>query len=311
MGVFFIMANNQSSNNGAFRKKKIKFTQVSNLALRDPNLSLRARGLYGTIQSYITLEDFIIYKNYLVSICSDGKSSFDRAWDELKAAGYLVQYQMKDDEGKIYYEYDLLDEPRQLSEEEILAAEIKEANRVARNKRKVEKQKAKKQPVTEVPPMEEIAKTTDGSSTNGSSTNGSSVYIINTDLNNTDLNNTISSSSDEDEEVITLYKDYRGIKRLSAAEKKLLLELIQKHNKDVVVNAISVAVSKCSKPNFAYVESVCINGIIVGDKSNNPAQVKSVGKNTRFTNISSHNWDMDQLEALEQEYIQKKLHGAL
>ena len=32
--------------NGKFRKKKVYFTQVSNVAIRDKNLSLKAKGLY-------------------------------------------------------------------------------------------------------------------------------------------------------------------------------------------------------------------------------------------------------------------------
>ncbi|MBO3338971.1 RNA replicase, partial [Clostridium perfringens] len=36
---------------GQFRKKKIHFTQVSNMALRDPALSLKAKGLYSLINS--------------------------------------------------------------------------------------------------------------------------------------------------------------------------------------------------------------------------------------------------------------------
>ena len=51
-------------NSGTFRKKKIYFSQVSNEALRDENLSLKAKGLYALIQSYITIENFILYKDF-------------------------------------------------------------------------------------------------------------------------------------------------------------------------------------------------------------------------------------------------------
>ena len=116
---------------------------ATGVALKDEKLSLRAKGLYAIIQNYVTLEDFTIYKSYLISVSGDGKSSFDRAWDELKEHGYLVQYQMQDATGKIYYEYDLLDEPRELSEEEKAAYAQKEANRKARNQRKVAARKQK------------------------------------------------------------------------------------------------------------------------------------------------------------------------
>jgi hypothetical protein len=46
--------------NGSFRKKKTYFSQVSNEALRDNTLSLKAKGLYALIQSYITIENFTL-----------------------------------------------------------------------------------------------------------------------------------------------------------------------------------------------------------------------------------------------------------
>ena len=100
------------TNNGLFRKKKIYFSQVSNEALRDENLSLKAKGLYALIQSYITIENFILYKETLKSACRDGRDSFNSAWKELKDQGYLKQYKMQDEKGKICYEYELLDIPK-------------------------------------------------------------------------------------------------------------------------------------------------------------------------------------------------------
>ena len=38
--------------------------------------------------------------------------TFDNAWRELKEKGYLVQYKLKDENNKYYYEYELLDEPK-------------------------------------------------------------------------------------------------------------------------------------------------------------------------------------------------------
>jgi hypothetical protein len=53
------------SENGVFRKKKVYFAQVSNEALRNSKLSLKAKGLYSLIQSYITIENFILYKKVI------------------------------------------------------------------------------------------------------------------------------------------------------------------------------------------------------------------------------------------------------
>jgi len=97
---------------GSFRKKKINFTQVSNFVLLDENLSLKAKGLFSLIQHYITIPDFILYKNTLKKACKEKDKAFDSAWDELKKAGYLLQHKMRDSESKrFYYEYELMDKP--------------------------------------------------------------------------------------------------------------------------------------------------------------------------------------------------------
>ena len=97
---------------GRFRKRKIYFTQVSNHALRNEEMSLKAKGLYALIQSYITIEDFTLYKTTLRKQCVEGESAFESAWKELKKNGYLIQYKIQDEKGKFFYEYELLDEPQ-------------------------------------------------------------------------------------------------------------------------------------------------------------------------------------------------------
>lgn len=101
-------------NSGAFRKKKVYFTQVSNNILRDANISLKAKGLYSLIQSYITIEGFTLYKTFLMKQCKEGERAFESTWKELKDKGYLIQYKLKDNKtGVFYYEYELMDEPIQ------------------------------------------------------------------------------------------------------------------------------------------------------------------------------------------------------
>lgn len=95
--------------NGKFRSKKISFAQVSTAALRDPNLSLKAKGLYSLIQAYISIPNFVLYKNFLMKQCIEKESAFGTTWRELKARGYLVQYRLQNENGTFYYEYDLLD----------------------------------------------------------------------------------------------------------------------------------------------------------------------------------------------------------
>lgn len=95
--------------NGKFRSK-CGFATVSLYALRDNNLSLKAKGLYSLIESYIRIPDFVLWKNTLINCSTDGIRSFNTAWDELKKTGYLKQYRIRIEKGW-KYEYELLDEP--------------------------------------------------------------------------------------------------------------------------------------------------------------------------------------------------------
>ena len=88
---------------GRFRKREKPFTQISNHLLRDPNVSLKAKGLYSLIASYLSMVDFTLYKSTLRSNCSEGRDAFDKTWNELKSAGYLVQYKVKTGQGRFEY----------------------------------------------------------------------------------------------------------------------------------------------------------------------------------------------------------------
>lgn len=94
-----------------FKKKRVYFTQVSNHALRDKKLSMKAKGLYSLIQSYITIEGFTLYKATLRKDSKEGRHAFESAWRELKSRGYLVQEQHNAGDGTFYYLYELLDKP--------------------------------------------------------------------------------------------------------------------------------------------------------------------------------------------------------
>lgn len=95
---------------GSFKKKKNYFSQVSNNVLRDKKLSLKAKGLYALIQSYTTIEDFVLYKSMLVKQSDGGQTVFNGAWNELKENGYLLQEKKNTGSGWLY-EYELLDTP--------------------------------------------------------------------------------------------------------------------------------------------------------------------------------------------------------
>ena len=95
---------------GTFRKKRKNFAQVSNIALMDKTLSIKAKGLYAMIEAYISIPDFTLYKDFLIKQSNDGERSFNSGWNELKEKGYLKIYKTQTPKGFIY-EYELLDEP--------------------------------------------------------------------------------------------------------------------------------------------------------------------------------------------------------
>ena len=98
---------------GKIRKKRTFYAQVSNVALRDETMSLKAKGLLAFIESYLSLDNFVLYKDFLMSKSLDGETAFRGAWKELKEHGYLIQYKLKDKETKqFYYEYEICDNPQ-------------------------------------------------------------------------------------------------------------------------------------------------------------------------------------------------------
>ena len=95
---------------GQIKRREVPFSQISNSALRDEKLSLKAKGLYALIQSYITIPNFVLYKTTLMKQCKESKNTFDTAWKELKDNGYLIQYKKSNVKTKtFYYDYELLD----------------------------------------------------------------------------------------------------------------------------------------------------------------------------------------------------------
>ncbi|QNK41537.1 BAR domain-containing protein [Caproicibacter fermentans] len=95
---------------GTFRRKT-NFAAVSNSALKDKRLSLKAKGLYALIQSYITMPNITLGKSKLRDLCLEGEKAFDSAWKELKDCGYLkIHRSPTGEKDQFVYEYELLDE---------------------------------------------------------------------------------------------------------------------------------------------------------------------------------------------------------
>lgn len=95
--------------NGCFRSKQ-GYTAVQNGITRDRTVSLKAKGLYLLIQSYITIPDSHWHKQQFMKMVQEGRKAFDSAWNELKEKGYLHMHIYTN--GKVFdHEYELLDEP--------------------------------------------------------------------------------------------------------------------------------------------------------------------------------------------------------
>lgn len=99
------------ANGPKISKRQNPFSQVANHPLRNPELSLKAKGLYAVIQSFINIPGFTLYKGTLMNVCSEGKDAFESAWKELKKSGYLRQQRISTGKGHFSYEYELLDFP--------------------------------------------------------------------------------------------------------------------------------------------------------------------------------------------------------
>lgn len=97
--------------NGCFRVKK-GFTVVQNNIARDDRLSIKAKGLYLVIQSYITMPDREWHKTDFMNMVSEGKGAFESAWKELKENGYIKCYVTSNGHGT-NREYELLDIPEE------------------------------------------------------------------------------------------------------------------------------------------------------------------------------------------------------
>lgn len=93
---------------GGIFKKKSGFTAVQNEVARDPELSMKAKGIYLVINSYITMPDKTWGKSDFYSKVCEGTKAFDSAWDELKEKGYL-KVRMYSDGRSWYTELELLD----------------------------------------------------------------------------------------------------------------------------------------------------------------------------------------------------------
>jgi hypothetical protein len=95
----------------AFRNKPRRgFTIVRNDALRNPNISLKAKGLLAQMLSFP--DDWEYHVNHLETLNTDGRDGMRTAMRELMAQGYVTRTQMRAETGKVgAVVYEVTDEP--------------------------------------------------------------------------------------------------------------------------------------------------------------------------------------------------------
>lgn len=159
-----------SNCSGRFRKKRDKFSMVSNFAIRDEDLSLKAKGLYSLIQSYITIEknadgsDFILSKEKLLYKSKEGETAFNSAWNELKGKGYIKVYKISTHMGFIY-EYELLEEPDP-AEDKVIEQEIPRSGKSSAGETNAGESRSRKQQSTNIDNNTREIKTIDSNTIN-------------------------------------------------------------------------------------------------------------------------------------------------
>lgn len=80
------------------KKDKVPFTQVANSVLCDPNLSLRAKGLYAYLFS--KPDDWQFHRDVIEKETKESYETFKTAVNELIVCGYVTREQYKDEKNK-------------------------------------------------------------------------------------------------------------------------------------------------------------------------------------------------------------------
>ena len=89
--------------------KTKNFTVMSNVHLRDMNLSLKAKGLLSMMLSLPDDWDYSIAG--LCAICTESDTAIRSAIKELEQNRYLVRTRHQDEHGKFSYDYEVYEEP--------------------------------------------------------------------------------------------------------------------------------------------------------------------------------------------------------
>ena len=213
------------------------YTTMSNVHLRDLNLSLKARGLLSTILSLPDNWNYSI--GGLASICKENETCIKSGLKELKEAGYMVVEKLYSDEsgtGKFKYVYNIFENPDDSKE---LRERIE--------KKKDERASRGGNPPVETPPMETpqvegtpLYKSTD---------------ILSTDKINTDLKNTDSNKVFSQEEKTSYNKAFSGEKAYRSPD--ISYEYTEKEFKEFITKKVDHIVKEISPEEYdASVEPI-------------------------------------------------------
>ncbi|EYB69086.1 hypothetical protein DEIPH_ctg011orf0054 [Deinococcus phoenicis] len=94
---------------GFRNRRTAPFTMLANAMLRDPALSLKAKGLLGVMLSFP--DDWRYYMRQLETLSSDGREAHQNAMKELIAAGYISRKAAQDENGRLSgWAYEVTDE---------------------------------------------------------------------------------------------------------------------------------------------------------------------------------------------------------
>jgi hypothetical protein len=87
-------------NDGGFRNRpRTNFTKVRNAMIRDPRLTLQAKGLLTLMLSFP--DDWTYYMNHLQTLSENKRDSHRAALNKLIELGYVVREQGRDDRGRL------------------------------------------------------------------------------------------------------------------------------------------------------------------------------------------------------------------
>lgn len=119
---------------------------------------------------------------------------------------------------------------------------------------------------------------------------------------------------------------------LTPAEKKCMTKWLDTYHfsLEIVLEACKKTVMQTNKPSLNYVDSILTSWFnenvktledvkaldkvheskkIIGNTSTKNAVTPLPNKVSKFNNMYSHDWDFDEIEKLEREYIERKLNG--